>query len=88
MSGVPLELPVRVFAAYADIIGASHTTVSVPAPATVGGLRRALSDRAAATGWPAAIARGLIAVNLEYARDDAPLAPTDEIALIPPVAGG
>jgi len=88
VSGVPLELPVRVFAAYADVVGAPYTTVSVPEPATVGALRRALEERALASGWPAAIARALIAVNLEYARDEHPLRASDEIALIPPVAGG
>ncbi|WP_347160052.1 molybdopterin converting factor subunit 1 [Pontibacter chitinilyticus] len=29
-----------------------------------------------------------VAVNSEYAGDDAPLQPGDEIALIPPVSGG
>lgn len=88
MSGVPLELPVRVFAAYADVVGAPYTTVCVSSPATVGGVRRALEARAIERGWPTAIARSLIAVNLEYARDDHPVTATDEIALIPPVAGG
>lgn len=88
MSGVPLELPVRVFAAYADLIGAPYTTVCVESPATVGALRRALEQRAVERGWPAAIARSLIAVNLEYARDDRAVTVGDEIALIPPVAGG
>ena len=88
MSGVPLELAVRVFAAYADVVGAPYTTVSVDAPATVGAVRRALAARAGERGWPAAIARSLIAVNLEYARDDCAVSGADEIALIPPVAGG
>ena len=88
MSGVPLELPVRVFAAYADLIGAPYTIVPVESPATVGALRRALAERCAACGWPAAIARSLIAVNLEYATDERELSSADEIALIPPVAGG
>lgn len=88
MSGVPLDLSVRVFAAYADLVGGPCTTVSVQSPATVGALRRALAARAGECGWPAAIARAPIAVNLEYARDDHPLGVGDEIALIPPVAGG
>lgn len=83
MSGVPLELPVRVFAAFADLVGASHTTVSVTSPATVADVREALAAR-----WPRAMARAPIAVNLEYARDDAAVTAGDEIALIAPVAGG
>lgn len=88
MSSVPLDLPVRVFAAFADVVGAPYTTVSVDSPATVGTLRRALADQAAERGWPAAIACAAVAVNLEYARDDHPVGAGDEIALIPPVAGG
>jgi molybdopterin converting factor small subunit len=81
--GVPTELPVRVFAAFADLVGAPYTTVSVSTPATVADVRAALAAR-----WPAAMARAPIAVNLAYAGDDAPVAPGDEIALIAPVAGG
>lgn len=88
MSGVPTELPVRVFAAFADVVGGPYTTVSLETPTTVGALRRALAARADECGWPAAIARAAIAVNLEYARDDRAIGVGDEIALIPPVAGG
>lgn len=78
-----MEIPVRVFAAYADLVGAPYTTVSLTAPATVADVRAALAAR-----WPLAMARAPIAVNLEYARDDVSVAPGDEIALIAPVAGG
>lgn len=83
MSGVPFELPVRVFAAFADLVGAPYTTVSVSSPATVADVREALAAR-----WPPAMARAPIAVNLEYARDNATVSEGDEIALIAPVAGG
>lgn len=83
MPGVPTELPVRVFAAFADLVGGPYTTVSVSTPATVADVRQALAAR-----WPEAMARAPIAVNLAYARDDAPVGPGDEIALIAPVAGG
>lgn len=78
-----MELPVRVFAAFADLVGAPYTTVSVTAPATVADVRAALAAR-----WPLAMARAPIAVNLEYAREETSVAPGDEIALIAPVAGG
>lgn len=83
MSGAPAELSVRVFAAFADLVGAPYTTVCVASPATVAGIREALAER-----WPAAMARAPIAVNLVYAGDDTIVAPGDEIALIAPVAGG
>lgn len=78
-----MEIPVRVFAAFADLVGAPYTTVSLTTPATVADVRAALAAR-----WPLAMARAPIAVNLEYARDDRSVAPGDEIALIAPVAGG
>lgn len=78
-----MEVTVRLFAAFADALGAPHTTVSVPEPATVGGLRTALS--ALSTRLPP---RPLVAVNAEYASDDQPIRTGDEVAIIPPVSGG
>ncbi len=78
-----MNLTVRVFAAYADALHSDRTTVSVPEPATVGAVRAAVA--ALSTSLPA---RPLIAVNEVYATDDVVVTPTDEIAVIPPVAGG
>lgn len=77
-------LTVHLFAAAAERVGRS--AVELPRPPTVAGLRRALADN-----WPALgdlLPRCAIAVNHEYAADDVPLTPDDEIAVIPPVSGG
>ena len=78
-----MEITVRVFASYADAIGSDRVTVSVPDGATVGDVRAALAS--ISTSLPP---HPLIAVNDKYATDDVPVGPTDEVAVIPPVAGG
>ena len=80
-----IAVPVRLFARYAELLGAEQVTVEVPAPATVA----ALLDRLRAA-YPAAAlpARPLVAVNLRQVALDAGLAPGDEVALLPPLSGG
>jgi molybdopterin converting factor subunit 1 len=78
-----MNVTVRVFAAYADALGAPSVTVSVPDRATVGDLRAAVA--ALSTALPP---RPLVAVNEVYATDDVAISASDELAVIPPVAGG
>jgi molybdopterin synthase sulfur carrier subunit len=74
------------FAAYRDLVGAPSLDVELPAGATVADLVRALRERGAPfDGLPAEPA---VAVNRTYAFLDQPLAADDEVAFIPPVAGG
>lgn len=74
------------FAAYRDMLGVSQLDVDVAEGATVSQLVRELRLRggrfAALPHHPA------VAVNRSYARHDAALASGDEVAFIPPVAGG
>jgi molybdopterin converting factor small subunit len=76
---------VLLFASYADAFGASAIDVPVPDGATVADLVRLVRAMPGADRLPPA---PLVAVNLAYAHSDQPLAATDEVALIPPVAGG
>ena len=78
-----MKVTVRVFASYADAIGSDRVTVTIPEPATAGGVRAAV-----ATLYPALPPKPLIAVNETYATDDVPIAEGDRVAVIPPVAGG
>jgi molybdopterin converting factor subunit 1 len=78
-----MNVTVRVFASYADSIGSDHLSVQIPDPATVGSLRAAIAPLSKSLP-----PHPLIAVNDKYATDDVPIAAGDEVALIPPVAGG
>jgi molybdopterin synthase catalytic subunit len=70
---------VRLFAGLRERAGASHVDVELPEPATVGDLLSAmeLAPRSC-----------VAAINREYAGPEAPIAPGDEVALVPPVSGG
>ena len=79
-----MKLTVLLFASYADAFGAPSLEVELPAGAQVRQLLERVRQLAAARSLPPA----LVAVNQEYASLERPLAPSDEVALIPPVAGG
>ncbi len=74
------------FAAYRELLGRSELDVDLPDGATVADL----VDRLRLQGAPfdALPPRPTVAVNRTYAPLSAALAPGDEVAFIPPVAGG
>jgi molybdopterin synthase catalytic subunit len=74
------------FAQYRDLAGAEERSVELPAGACVGDLVRQL--RAGDDGLRALPATPVTAVNMDYAVASTPLAEGDEVAFIPPVAGG
>src|SRR5471032_2567178 len=80
-----MTVTVLLFASYADAIGSHSLALDVEAGATVGdvvGRVRALPGAERVPAEP------LVAVNERYAKRDRVLAPGDEVAIIPPVAGG
>ncbi len=74
------------FAQYRDFAGADERAVELPAGARVADLVRAL--RAEGNGLARLPESPVVAVNMDYAPLDAELADGDEVAFIPPVAGG
>lgn len=78
-----MNITVRVFASYADTLGSDHVVVPVPDPATVGDVRLGVARLS-----PELPQRPIIAVNGTYSTDDMPVVAGDEVAAIPPVAGG
>lgn len=82
-----MTITVRLFASCAEAVGASHTNVTIDHPTTVGALRRALTSALPQLDRTL-LARSLVAVNAEYADDQCVIDVNDEVALIPPVAGG
>lgn len=82
-----MDITVLLFAAHRDLVGgARDTVVSLPDDATVDTLIAQL--RARGGGWSQLPLRAAVAVNRRYAGGDTVLAEGDEVALIPPVAGG
>ncbi len=80
-----MQIDVLLFASYADAVGAASVRVSVADDASVAEVVQAVRSAAPAIHLPA---RPLVAVNHRYAGADVRVAPADEVALIPPVAGG
>ena len=81
-----MKVRVLFFASYSDLVGQEEQEVTVAAPATVADLLRHL--RAALPGADRLPDRPLVAVNHAHSGMDAALAEGDEIALLPPMAGG
>ena len=80
-----MTVRVRFFASYADRLGRSEIALELPAGSTVDDVIASVSALPGATSLPP---QPLIAVNLAYARPSTALTDGDEIAFIPPVAGG
>lgn len=82
-----MELEVRLFGGLWERAGgARHVTVVLDDGATVADLRSQLA--ADHPQLAAVLSRVSVAVDLEVARDGRRLAPGQEVALLPPVAGG
>ena len=80
-----MSLKIALFGITRDIVGASVIELPAPAPTTVAGLLAEMRRQYPALGELRSCA---VAVNHEYAGPEQALHTTDEIALIPPVAGG
>jgi molybdopterin converting factor subunit 1 len=81
-----MNLTVRLFATLKDRVGATQLEIEIPEAATVNDLLTTLIQR-----YPAlepALETIIVAVNQEFADQNHPLLPTDEIVLFPPVSGG
>jgi molybdopterin converting factor subunit 1 len=74
------------FAQYRDYAGADEIAVELPEQASVGDLVEQL--RAGGNGLSKLPAKPVVAVNMDYAPLATALCDGDEVAFIPPVAGG
>lgn len=81
-----LTVRVRLFARYAELLGRDTFIFEVPHPATVGDAVGLLRSRIH-NGYLLP-ERPMVALNLEHVHADRPLSDGDELALLPPVAGG
>lgn len=81
-----MRLRILFFASYRELLGTGQLEIDLPEPATVSDLLREIRRR----GEPFAFLPSdpVAAVNREFASLAAPLADGDEVAFVPPVAGG
>jgi len=76
---------VQVFARYAELLGADHIDLPAEGVATVADV---LSRIRTLPGGAAIGDSTLVAVNLKQASSDGRVVPGDEVAILPPLAGG
>ena len=81
-----MKIQTLFFASYKELLGTGELQVDLPTGATVSDLVAELRSRGGAfTVLPAIPA---VAVNMTYSDPSSALSDGDEVALIPPVAGG
>jgi MoaE-MoaD fusion protein len=80
------HIEIRLYASLKDKVGQNRIQIELPEPATVATLRAAIiaSYPVVADGLRSAI----VSVNRNFAADETPIQPTDELAIFPPVSGG
>lgn len=80
-----MTITTLLFASYSDALGADAVRLELEPGATISDAVEVLRARPGGSSIPA---RPLVAVNLLYAEHTRVLEDGDELALIPPVAGG
>jgi sulfur-carrier protein len=87
MTAVASTVTVRVllFASYAELLGSAALDLRLESPATVAD---ALQRLRALPGGDRLPPRPLCALNLSHVHSDARLTSGDELAVLPPLAGG
>lgn len=80
-----MTVTVLLFASYADAVGRSTINLEVESGATVRDVIDRVREISKTTPLPPS---PMVAVNEQYASRDRELRQGDEVALIPPVAGG
>jgi MoaE-MoaD fusion protein len=82
-----MEVELRLFAVFRERAGRERLALELPEGATVADALAAAAEQPG-LGEILAAMPVRAALNREYVDDDAPIAPGDELALIPPVSGG
>lgn len=81
-----MRVNLLLFAFYRDLAGTGQFQLDLPDGATVRDLLGRLKDRG--DGFARLPPEPAVAVNTDYAALDTPLHDGDDVALLPPVAGG
>ena len=80
-----MSVTVLLFASYADALGTSELELDMAHGSRVRDVLSRIHTRPGADRLPPS---PLVAINAEYAQLDDAVAENDEVAIIPPVAGG
>jgi sulfur-carrier protein len=80
-----ISVRVLLFASYADTLGLDTLQLEFDSPATVGDALMRLRSLPGGDRLPP---KPLCALNLTHVTGDAPLSGGDELAILPPLAGG
>lgn len=80
-----MTVTVLLFASYADALGTGSLALELPVGATAGDVITRVQQMPGAARLPK---NPLVAVNERYVKRDRVIATGDEVAIIPPVAGG
>ncbi len=85
--GMPEKSSIRVlaFARYAELLGADSFELALPTPQTVQGVLDVVRGLPGGDQLPVQL---LVALNARQAQPSDPVAAGDELALLPPMAGG
>src|SRR5207302_1456824 len=81
-----MTLTVHLFARARELAGADAVSAELRPGSTVADVKRALAERFPALA--ALLLVSAIAVNHDFAENSRVIAPSDELAIIPPVSGG
>lgn len=82
---VVMSVPVLLFASYAEALGTRRLSVPLTAPCAVADVIAALR---ALPGGDRLPPKPLVAINQRWVKGEAIIELNDEVAIIPPVAGG
>ena len=80
-----MTVTVLLFASYAEKLGFSSVALDLAPDSTIRAVLDCIREMAGASSLPP---NPLVAVNESYARPETVLSNGDEVAIIPPVAGG
>jgi molybdopterin converting factor small subunit len=80
-----VRVRVLLFGSYAERLAAQTLDLAIPAPVTVGAVVAHLRSLPGGEQLPS---RPLTALNLTHVAPEAAVSPGDEIAILPPLAGG
>jgi sulfur-carrier protein len=86
MSTEHIQISIKLFAIYQEVIGESVITQSLPVGTAAGAVLQGLIDKYPQLEQWRSVTR--LGVNLDFVEADRPLQDGDELVLIPPVSGG